>query len=81
MSRERESRPVVGDWAAEISCGDVHNSLADGTPKLSESLDDTLPFGPSLYADVPDMDAFIRLTIRHAAAHIDVEKHRAAVKA
>lgn len=78
MSQERESRPVVGTRRHEISCGD-NPSLPDVALNLRDS-DEDLPFGPSLYADVPDMGEFIRLTIRNAAAHIDVKKHRAAVK-
>lgn len=43
----------------------------------SEELTHDQPFGLALYADVVDMDDFIRSTIRSATAYIDVKKHRA----
>lgn len=41
-----------------------------------EELIDDQPFGPSLFADIIDMDEFVRSTIRNATAYIDVKKHR-----
>lgn len=74
MSQEREKRPAENTGRPEISlAGDADTSLAESTSNLLE------PFGASLYADVTDMDDFIRLTIRNAAAYIDVKKHRSAV--
>lgn len=80
MSYTERSGPAGETGPHKISIGGSQTSLIDGTPNLRE-LDDALPFGPSLYADVPDMDAFIRSTIRSAAAFIDVKKHRMGVSA
>jgi hypothetical protein len=39
------------------------------------------PFGPALFADIPDLDAFQRKTIRAAISGFDVRAHRAAAAA
>lgn len=72
MIQERESRPGGESWTAGISsAGDTDSRIPQSTPNLREvvlrsDLDDDRPFGSSLYADVPDMSAFIRCTVRQA---------------
>lgn len=39
------------------------------------------PFGPALFADIPDLETFQRKTIRAAISGIDVRAHRAAAAA
>lgn len=39
------------------------------------------PFGPALFADIPDLETFLRETIRGAREGIDVRAHRAAAAA
>lgn len=46
-----------------------------------ELTEESQPFGLSLYADVEDMDEFVRSTIRSASSFIDVRRHRMGVAA